>query len=99
MGKNTKIDFSNIFKRHYFSNHHKEAIRLEETLEKDFPNKECVTFSNIESLWVTSIDEICEDDKYIYSKLDQITTERINNFLNITKRKIIKEYSDMLLNR
>ena len=92
-----KMDFSNIFKRYYFSNHHKEAIRLEETLEKDFPKMECVTFSSIESLLITTIDEICDDNKYIYSKLDQITTKRINNFLNSTNRNNIKEYSNLSL--
>lgn len=91
------MDFLNIFKRYYFSNHHKEAIQLEETMEKDFPKMECITFSNIESLWVTTIDEICEDKIYIYSKLDQITTERINNFLRNTNRIEIKEYSSLPL--
>ena len=91
------MDFSNIFKRYYFSNHHKEAIRLEETMEKLLPKMECVTFSSIESLWVTTIDEICKENTCIYSKLDQITTKRINNFLKYTNRILIKEYSKLPL--
>jgi hypothetical protein len=87
------MDHSRIFERHYFSNHHTEAINLEKRLEKEFPKMECVTFSNIESLWVAVIDEICEDNINLYSKTGLNTMERINRFFKATKRRQMKNWS------
>jgi hypothetical protein len=53
-------DFSEIFERHYFSNHHVEAIEVERRFESMFDGCQCVTFSSMPGLVVAVFDEMCD---------------------------------------
>ena len=85
------MDHSRIFERHYFSNHHTEAINFGKKVGKGISKWECVTFSNIESLWVAVIDEICEDNINLYSKIGLNTMERINRFFKSDQKTTNEE--------
>jgi hypothetical protein len=54
--------FKKIFDRHYFSNHHIEAQKVETRLEKFFSGYEAVTFSSMPGLICAIIDEIINKD-------------------------------------
>lgn len=60
-------DFSEIFAKHYFSNHHTEARHLESWLEQVLPGCECVTFSSLPALLVAAVDELCDSEANLYA--------------------------------
>jgi hypothetical protein len=88
--------FRGIFDRHFFSNHHVEAIELENKFEKYFPGFECVTYSGLAGLIVAVFDELVDPSTYLYAthqypvSLD-FDYKNINRFLCATGRPIVKE--------
>ncbi|MDC3044656.1 hypothetical protein OA098_01060 [Prochlorococcus sp. AH-736-B04] len=52
------MNFTKIFKRHYFTNHYKESINLEKVIRNRTSYKECVSFSNSCHLLIAIFDEI-----------------------------------------
>jgi hypothetical protein len=55
-------DFREIFERHYFSNHHVEAIEVERRFESMFDGCQCVTFSSLPALIVAVKDEMTDPE-------------------------------------
>jgi hypothetical protein len=55
-------DFREIFERHYFSNHHVEAIEVERRFESMFDGCQCVTFSSLPALIVAVLDEMTDPE-------------------------------------
>lgn len=88
--------FKEIFDRHFFSNHHAEAIELEEKFENYFSGFECITFSSLAGLIVAVIDELVDSSIRLYVPKDlpdylAVDRVKINKFLSITGRSIIEE--------
>jgi hypothetical protein len=55
-------DFREIFERHYFSNHHVEAIEVERRFESMFDGCQCVTYSSLPALVVAVKDEMTDPE-------------------------------------
>ncbi len=83
-------DFSEIFARHYFSNHYTEAKNLERLLEQALSYCECVTFSSLSALLVTATDELCDADANLCvapgSDPVDVKVAGLNRFLHATGR-------------
>lgn len=92
-------DFSEIFARHFFSNHHTEAKQLESRLEALWPGHECVTFSSFPALLIAAIDELYDANTnlYVISESDSMVLQiaSLNRFLHETgRRQLIIAESD-----
>tara|TARA_B100000927_G_scaffold280438_1_gene264978 strand:- start:226 stop:813 length:588 start_codon:yes stop_codon:yes gene_type:complete len=86
------LNFSNIFERHYFTNHFTEAIQLEEFIVKNSPFLECVTFSNSCHLVTSFFDEILINNKNLDLDLSKINIFAIENDLNIAIKKFLLNF-------
>ena len=88
------MDFKGIFDRHFFSNHHVEAKRLEARLEQMFlPGYECVTYSSFPGLLTAALDELCAGDLKVYVKVDEPLLWRFNAFFRATGRSCVHAWS------
>lgn len=85
------MEFKELFDRHFFSNHHVEAKRLESRLEMMFAGCECVTYSSLSGLLVAAIDELCEDGIEVYLNQNGQHLMSLNVFLNTTGRKSLND--------
>ena len=86
------IDFSDIFARHFFSNHHIEAKTLESLLEQLLTDFECVSFSSLPGLLVATVDELCDDEAKIYTITEKFSRPEhklleLNQLLKATGRR------------
>jgi len=92
------IDFSSIFRSHFFSNHHTHAKEVESTLEARFLGYECVTFSGFASLVTSAAYEMCDARTRLFnvSKRPQTarTIESLNHFLAATAQMQVEELSE-----
>ena len=88
------MDFKDIFDRHFFSNHHVEAKRLESRLEQMFPDCECISYSSLPGLLTAALDELCEDDVVVHLNWDDQHLIAFNAFLHSTGRKSVSAWSN-----
>lgn len=87
-GKEVNMNFKAIFERHFFSNHHVEAKRIESRLEDFLPGPcECISYSSLTGLIVATLDELCEDNTVVHVKCDDLNHKSLNAFLEATGRK------------
>lgn len=87
------MDFKGIFDRHFFSNHHVEAKRLESRLEQIFVGCECITYSSLPGLLTAVLDELCEGGAEVHVNWDEQRLKSINTFFHATARKIVRTWS------
>lgn len=84
-------DFRIIFERHYFSNHHVEAIEVERRFEEIFQGFHCITYSSLPSLLVAVVDEICGASKssngFSIVASNDSEIDGLNRFLRATMRR------------
>ena len=87
------MSFSEIFDRHFFSNHHVEAKRLEARLEALFPGCECVTFASFPALLTTALDELCDGGATVHVAWDASKTGAINAFFRASGRREVQTWN------
>jgi hypothetical protein len=91
------MNFKDIFDRHFFSNHHVEAKRVESRLEVVFAGCECITFSSLPSLIAAVLDELCEQSgAEVNMNWDERQIKGFNAFCHATGRKSVRNWSDAI---
>ena len=87
------MNFQGIFERHFFSNHHVEAQRLEARLEQLFVGHECVTFSSLSALLATALDELCDAGVTVHANWDEPRLHAINSLFGASGRQAVQDWS------
>jgi hypothetical protein len=88
------VSFKEIFDRHFFSNHHVEAKRLEARLEALFPGRECVTFASFPALLTVALDELCDDGARVHVAWDASKIGAINAFFRASGRQEVQAWNE-----
>jgi hypothetical protein len=87
-------DFSEIFERHYFSNHHVEAIEVERRFESMFDACQCVTFSSLPALIVAVLDEMTNPEglpvELVRADASDAALADLNRFLEAGGRRALR---------
>ena len=87
------MSFREIFDRHFFSNHHVEAKRLEARLEALFPGCECVSFASFPALLTVALDELCNGAATVHVAWDASKTAAINAFFRASGRQEVQAWN------
>jgi hypothetical protein len=91
------MNFKDIFDRHFFSNHHLEAKRLESRLEAIFAGCECITFASLEGLITAVLDELCVDSgTSVNMNWNELKIKEFNAFCHATERKGVGNWNDAM---
>lgn len=87
-------DFGEIFERHYFSNHHVEAIEVERRFESMFHGCQCVTFSSLPALVVAVLDEMTDPEgrpvDLVLADASDAALNELNHFLEASGRRALR---------
>ena len=83
--------YQKIFDRHYFSNHHIEAMQSEAMLKEIFSKKHAVLFSNFLTLIMALNDEL---NANLAADLSIKSISVLNDFLRATERREIRQKTD-----
>lgn len=87
-------DFRGIFERHYFSNHHVEAIEVERRFESIFDACQCVTFSSLPALVVAALDEMTDPEgrpvDLVRADASYVALADLNRFLEASGRRALR---------
>lgn len=87
-------DFREIFERHYFSNHHVEAIEVERRFESMFDACQCVTFSSLPALVIAVLDETTDPEgrriDLVRADPSDAALSDLNRFLAASGRRALR---------